>query len=244
MDNVKLQLISFKICPFVQRAVIVLREKGVDFDITYIDLAQRPAWFKAISPLGKVPVLRVGETSLFESAVINEYLDEVYAPKLHPADPLRRAHNRAWIEVASVLTQQLFQLGIAADKKSFDALRNQIAAGLERLDDELGSGPYFNGADFALVDASVAPVFMRLAIFDRHMHLDLCAERPRLAAYRDALLSRPSVNDSVVPEFTELYIEYFRGKGGYVAGHLPATTSAIHQPTAQQPERNPRHASK
>ena len=127
--NSKPQLISFKICPFVQRAVIALREKGVEFETTYIELEQRPAWFKAISPLGKVPVLRVGETSIFESAVINEYLDEVYAPKLHPADPLRRAHNRAWIEFASTLTQQQFQLGIAADKAGYNMARDLLDAG-------------------------------------------------------------------------------------------------------------------
>jgi glutathione S-transferase len=228
MDSIKPQLISFKICPFVQRAVIVLREKAVDFDITYIDLAQRPAWFAAVSPLGKVPVLRVGETSLFESAVINEYLDEVYTPKLHPADALRRAHNRAWIEFASVLTQQQFQLAIAADSAAFAAERALLDAGLQRLDGELGRGPYFNGADFALVDASLAPVFMRLAIFARYIDLNFYAARPRLAAYRDALLARPSVADSVVPEFTELFIAFFRGKGGYVAGHLPATTGATY----------------
>ena len=226
MDSNKPQLISFKICPFVQRAVIVLREKAVDFDITYIDPAKRPAWFAAVSPLGKVPVLRVGETSLFESAVINEYLDEVYAPKLHPADPLRRAHNRAWIEFASVLTQQLFQLAMAADNAAFEAARALLDAGLKRLDDELGRGPYFNGADFALVDASLAPLFMRLAIFDRYTDLDFYTARPRLAAYRDALLARPSVIGSVVPEFTGLFIEHFRGKGGYVAGLFPATTGA------------------
>jgi glutathione S-transferase len=228
MDNVKLQLISFKICPFVQRTVITLREKGVAFEMTYIDLVQRPAWFKAISPLGKVPVLRVGETTLFESAVINEYLDEVYPPKLHPSDPLRRAHNRAWIEVASVLTQQQYQLNVAADKAGFDTVRALLDAGFDRLDRELGAGPYFNGADFALVDASLAPVFMRLAIMDRYLDQDLYAARPRLAAYRDALLARPSVVDSVVPEFTELFVEHFRGKGGYVAGHLPVTSGAIH----------------
>ena len=110
MDIIKPQLISFKICPFVQRTVIALREKHVDYDITYIDLAARPPWFKAMSPLGKVPVLRVGDTTIFESAVINEYLDEVYAPRLHPADPLQRARNRAWIEFASVLTQNQYQL--------------------------------------------------------------------------------------------------------------------------------------
>ena len=70
------ELISFKLCPFVQRSVIVLLEKEAPFDITYIDLSNPPDWFKAISPMGKVPVLKVDDTVLFESAVIMEYLDE------------------------------------------------------------------------------------------------------------------------------------------------------------------------
>ena len=226
MDTVKPQLISFKICPFVQRTVIALREKGVDYDVTYIDLAARPAWFKAISPLGKVPVLCVGAATIFESAVINEYLDEVYAPQLHPADPLQRAHNRAWIEFASGLTQNQYQLCLADTAARFAAARVRVDADLELLERQMNPGPYFNGADFALVDASLAPVLMRFAIMQRDIDLDIYATRPRLATYRDAVLARPSVVDSVVPEFTELFVEYFRGQGGYVAGHLPATTRA------------------
>jgi glutathione S-transferase len=100
---VRPELVSFDLCPFVQRSVIVLREKGIDFDITYIDLADPPGWFRDISPLGKVPLLRVGEEVLFESAVIMEYLDEITPPPLQPADPLLRAKNRAWSEFASGL---------------------------------------------------------------------------------------------------------------------------------------------
>ncbi len=226
MSVVKPQLISFKLCPFVQRTVIALREKDVDYDITYIDLAARPAWFKVISPLGKVPVLRVGDATIFESAVINEYLDEVYVPRLHPADPLQRAHNRAWIEFASVLTQNQYQLCLADTTASFAAARERVDAGLDQLERQLSAGPYFNGADFALVDASLAPVLMRFAVMERDVNLDLYATRPRLATYRSAVLARPSVVDSVVPEFAELFMEYFRGQGGYVAGHLPATQRA------------------
>ena len=226
MDSVKPQLISFKICPFVQRTVIVLREKGVDYDITYIDLAARPAWFTAMSPLGKVPVLRVGDATIFESAVINEYLDEVYAPQLHPADPLQRAHNRAWIEFASVLTQSQYQLCMADTPARFAAARERIDASLDQLERQLSAGPYFNGADFALVDASLAPVLMRFAVMERDVDLDIYATRPRLATYCSAVLARPSVVDSVVPEFAELFIEYFREQGGYVAGHLPVSNCA------------------
>ena len=69
-------LISFDICPFVQRSVITLEEKGVKYNIKYIELENKPDWFLAISPFGKVPVLQVNDKVLFESAVINEYLDE------------------------------------------------------------------------------------------------------------------------------------------------------------------------
>src|SRR5271166_4602074 len=93
-----LTLISHVLCPYVQRAVISLTEKQVPFKRIDVDLAAKPRWFTAISPLGKTPVLQVGDTAIFESAVILEYLEETQAFPLHPADPLRRAEHRAWIE--------------------------------------------------------------------------------------------------------------------------------------------------
>ena len=102
----KLRLISFPLCPYVQRAAIVLAEKGVPFERVDIDLSNKPDWFLKLSPLGKVPVLVVTgedgrEEVLFESAVIAEYLDEVLEPKLLPSDPLEKARHRAWIEFGS-----------------------------------------------------------------------------------------------------------------------------------------------
>jgi len=98
----KLELISFKICPYVQRSVIVLKHKHADFDVTYIDLGNPPDWFREISPFGKVPVLRVDDSEvIFESAVIAEFLDEVTPGEpLQPQDPLLRAKNRAWTSAA------------------------------------------------------------------------------------------------------------------------------------------------
>ena len=86
----RLKLISHKLCPYVQRAVIALTEKGVPFERIDIDLANKPDWFLKISPLGKTPVLLVGEHAIFESAVILEYLEETQANPLHPADALMR----------------------------------------------------------------------------------------------------------------------------------------------------------
>src|SRR5215471_18530401 len=95
----KYLLVSFKTCPWVQRAAIVLREKNVPFEFRHIEPDNRPDWFLAISPHKKVPVLRVDDTvSLFESNAINEYLDDTTAPRLHPEDPIARAVNRAWTD--------------------------------------------------------------------------------------------------------------------------------------------------
>src|SRR5579883_3415353 len=94
----RLQLISFELCPFVERSRIVLTEKGLAHDVTFIDLKAKPDWFLAISPMGKVPELRIDDRPVFESLVINELVEELYpSPALMPSDPLTRAEARAWM---------------------------------------------------------------------------------------------------------------------------------------------------
>ncbi len=210
MADTKLELVSFKTCPYVQRAVIVLREKAVPFDITYIDLANPPGWFREISPLGKVPLLKVNGTVLFESAVIAEYLDEVYLPHLHPKDPLRRAHNRAWIEFASNLFAEQFQMLMAPDRTAFDAAAARLGTSLDRLEVELGNGPWFNGAAFALVDCAFAPLLMRITLMEPHLRLGLLAGRPRLREWAETLLARDAVRQSVPPDYPALLINNWR----------------------------------
>src|SRR5690349_5743280 len=116
-----LTLVSHALCPYVQRAAIVLAEKGVAFERRDIDLARKPAWFLAISPLGKTPVLQVGGQALFESSVICEYLDETHGPRLHPADPLQRAVHRGWIEFGSALLNTIGAFYAALDEASLRA---------------------------------------------------------------------------------------------------------------------------
>src|SRR5688572_11309954 len=92
----KIELISYKLCPFVQRSVILLKEKNIDFDIKYLEadeLKNKPEWFLKISPLGKVPVIKIDDRVLFESAIINEYLDETNPPYFQPSDPFIKAQN-------------------------------------------------------------------------------------------------------------------------------------------------------
>ena len=216
----KPELISFKLCPFVQRSVILLLEKGIDFDITYIDLQQPPEWFLAISPFGKVPVLRCGDTVLFESAVINEYIDETRPPSLHPVNPLLRAQNRAWIEFGGGLNIDIHGVIVATDAADFAAKCDKVKKELTRVEDQLGTGPYLNGDTFSLADAAYAPTLMRLQLIKQLTGLNLMADTPKLQAWTDTLLARDSVLRSVVPDFTELFRAAIAKADGQLAKRL------------------------
>src|SRR5258707_8099986 len=146
----KYLLVSFKTCPWVQRAAIVLREKNVDFEFRHIDPDNRPDWFLAISPHKKVPVLRIEDrVSLFESNAIAEYLDETIAPRLHPADPVARAMNRAWTDYVPTFAEATTATAYADSEAEYHKAAARIPAPFERLERALekqGDGPLFNGA--------------------------------------------------------------------------------------------------
>jgi len=212
-----LELISFNLCPFVQRAVIVLLEKKSEFTTTYIDLKNKPDWFLKISPMGKVPVLKVGNEVLFESAAIVEYLDETCPPALHPSEPLLRAQHRAWIEFSSELLTTQFRMLMGKDQEMFDEMRAALGDKLAILEAQLGDGPYFNGEGFALVDAAFAPGFMRLALVEQLRPLESFDGLPKVQRWCEALLARPSVSDSVGDDFPQLFRAYLQGSGSWFA---------------------------
>lgn len=213
----KPQLISFKLCPFVQRSVITLLEKGIDFDITYIELNDPPPWFLDISPMGKVPVLRYGDDVLFESAVINEFLDETNPPSLHPAEPMRKAQNRAWIEFNSEMNLQLYGLLTAKDETAFQQQQEKLHSSLLRVEKQLGTGPCFNGETFSLVDAAYAPIFMRIELIRQHYSLDLLHDLPKLQAWSETLAARPCVQASVVEDFPQLLFKMISTSAGHLS---------------------------
>jgi glutathione S-transferase len=218
MSHAKLELISFKLCPFVQRAVIVLKEKGVNFELTYIDVYNPPEWFKVISPLGKVPLLKVNDAVLFESAVIMEYLDEAITPKLHPDNLIEKAQQRGWMEFSSDLLANTYQLLTAKTEEAFESQYQAMQGKLERLEGVLNSTPYFSGEHFRLIDAAFAPFFMRISFVAQCKPLEnLYATIPKVAAWRDALLTRPSVQQSVVSDLGDLYRNNFVRKN---EGHI------------------------
>lgn len=205
-----LKLISHKLCPYVQRAVIALNEKNIPFERIDIDLANKPDWFLKISPLGKVPVLVVTgddgkEVALFESNVICEYIEETQGgAKLHPQDPLARAQHRAWMEFGSTILSELWGLETTGDPAVFETKRKAVTAKFLQVEKTLGAGPFFAGEQFSLVDAVFAPIFRYFDVFDELTDLSVFAETPKVRAWRKALAQRPSVRTAVGPDYPQL----------------------------------------
>jgi glutathione S-transferase len=215
-----LTLISFDLCPYVQRAAIVLAEKNVPFERVDVDLENKPEWFLKISPRGKVPLLKVGDDVLFESAAIVEYLDETNPPALHPANPVTRARHRAWMEFGSAVLGDIWTLEVTGDQAAFDAARAALKEKLARIESELGDGPYFAGKDFSIVDAVFAPAFRYFEVIDRLADLAVFDVLPKVQKWREALAARPSVKNAVVPDYNDRLLRFLQKKNG-ILGRLP-----------------------
>lgn len=199
----RLKLVSFDTCPYVERSRIVLFEKGVPHDLELIDLQNKPAWFLAVSPMGRVPVLLVDDRPIFESMIINELLEELHPrPALLPADPLSRAEARSWIVFANdVVFPANYQAMLAlAGGLEGDALARPLATlrdGLAKLERQVarGGGPFFLGPAFSLVDAAYAPFLRRWRLAEGWggPAAKVLADFPSVAAWAGTLLARPSV---------------------------------------------------
>ena len=226
----KYLLVSFKTCPWVQRAAIVLREKKVDFEFRHIEPDNRPDWFLAISPHKKVPVLRVDDSvSLFESSAINEYLDETIEPRLHPADPVERAINRAWTDYVPTFASSATGVAYATTEDAYNKAAEQMPVAFERLEKALekqGGGPFFNGTKYSLVDAAYAPFLQRYFFLDRIRKIGLIEKYPRLKAWAEALMARPSTHSFPAAEFEAMYRENVRRRKSWVSQFIEAPRAA------------------
>lgn len=200
----------------------MLRAKDVEFEVTYINLREKPDWFLEISPHGKVPVLRVDDQPLFESNAIAEFLDETIPPQLHPGDPIKRARNRAWTDFVPDFSRQLGTITYARSADDLQQALDDPPKGLERLEGALAGerendGPYFNGPRLSLVDAAYAPFLQRFMLAEAYLQTGLLAKYPLLQAWADTLLDTAAVQQSVSEEFEQLYKEGLKRRGAYAA---------------------------
>jgi glutathione S-transferase len=216
----KLILIGAPTSPYVQRVVIALNEKHVHFDRLDLDPAAAPDWFRAISPLGRVPVLRIERDGqppavIFETAAILDYLEEtVPGEKLFPADPLARAQQRAWVAFSAHLLADLDRFSTARDGAALARARAALVQKLKRLEAVVGAGPYFAGQRFSLVDAAFAPAFRQIAALDSEGCTGLLDGLLGLEHWSRSLAARPSVRTAIPDAYVARHLAHIRATGG------------------------------
>jgi glutathione S-transferase len=225
---VTIRLFSARACPFAHRSRLVLTHKDVSFELVEIDLRNKPAWFDSkLSGYGKVPAIEHGEVRLWESAVINEYLDEVFQePRLLPSDPGRRAVARIWIDYANTRLApafgKLLRASAAAEQAAASRELQEVLGFLERdgLARCSGDGPYFLGDAPSLVDFALYPWFERWSGLEYYRGLRVPSEHARLTRWRDALQQLAAVRAHENP--TEFYVERYAALAGARAGAVVA----------------------
>lgn len=216
-----LELVSFNVCPFVQRSVITLNHKNCDYKITFIDLSDPPDWFLEISPLRKVPVLKVDDAEvLFESAVINEFIDDVTPGTLKPSDPLTLAKNRAWIEYGSACLSDLYMIADCKTEQDMHKRINECIERLLRVENVLGHSTFFNGDDLTLVDTAYAPLLIRLDFMHEKINLLGRNNFSKLNTWKENLLNLQSVQKSIIDNFELHYTNKIKVQDGYLGSIL------------------------
>jgi glutathione S-transferase len=163
----------------------------------------------------------VDDTVIFESVVINEYIDEAYPPTLQPKDLLLKAINRSWVEFSNNISLYTFQLTIKEGKIDFESTLEELLDDFDRVEEYLWAEPFFNGKQFSLVDASYAPIFQRLNYLEQIYKPIIEKDRyPRLTNWKDNLLSLKAVKESTVAEIQNLYYQLLWTRQGYISNYL------------------------
>lgn len=213
ITDARLTLVSHKLCPYVQRAVIALEELGLEYRRIDVDLGDPPDWFRRLSPLGKVPLLLIDdETVLFESAVIADYVNEIGGGSLLRGEPLARAEQRAWIEFASATLNTIGALYNARGQQNFRRVAAELDSKWRQLESYLTCAPYFSGSDFSLVDAAFGPVFRYFDVFGQLVDDDFLGDYPKIGAWRTALAARHSVRKAVSPDYPALLTKFLAAR--------------------------------
>jgi glutathione S-transferase len=216
-----LELVSNLLCPHTQRAALLLAEKAIPYRRTYVDATDPPDWFKTLSPLGRMPLLRVQDGTVFEIGAICEWIEDTTEPKLLPSKPSLRARHRMWAEFANTVIADIFALYSAPDAETFRQKSQEFNRKLWWFASDLGAEPLYAGTGFSLVDAAYAPIFRLIDIIEDRASSQVLKEAgDRLEAYRAALRQRPSEREVVVPDYGERFHRYVATRGSYLSSAM------------------------
>ncbi|MEH6358521.1 MAG: glutathione S-transferase family protein [Pseudomonadales bacterium] len=215
-----IKIVSFKLCPFVQRVTGMLAAKDVDYEIEYIQLNNKPKWFLNISPNGQVPILITEEgEAIHESDAIVEYIDEITEPLVPGLTAVQRARDRAWGYLASKHYIPQCSTMRSEDKEGFIKHLTGLSKAFEKVEAKLGSGPFFSGEKMGNVDIAWLPLLHRAQLVTDHSGYDMFENFPKVSAWQKALLEtglpEKTVSEDFLERFFNMYLakETFLGRG-------------------------------
>lgn len=210
----EIEIYSAVLCPYAHRSRLTLLEKGVPFKLIEIDLQNKPENFREISFYGKVPVLKHGDKRVWESTIINEYLDEAFPERaLLPKEPIQRAQARIWINFADTrLFTAAHKLLLSPDPQQQAEVGKELTEhlqfieyeGLQKMSEE---GPYWFGAEMSLVDLTYYPWFEQLVVLEHFRGFQLPSGLDRLKQWWETVANRESVR--AIANSQEFYIERY-----------------------------------
>lgn len=201
----KIKLYSYRTAPMLQPVVITMLEKDVKFDVEYINPYDKPDWFYALGPTAKLPLVEIDGIPLFESSVINEYLDETFAPRFLPDDPILRAQNRAWTLYAFGVLLEQGNIMMVRRSEEYTAGMHAVLESYAKIEAAL-CGPYFNGEEISLVDFTYAAILVRQDILDKHYGTNVINQFEKISNWTKLLIERPSVKASLPDDFEKTYL--------------------------------------
>ncbi len=205
-----MKVISFKICPFVQRVTALLEAKHIEYELEFVSLSNKPQWFLDISPNGQVPVL-ITDTgkALFESDAIAEYLEEAYPPLQPRLSPEDKAVNRAWSYLAS--KNYLVQCGAqrSPDAVTLDERSETLGKAFDKIEKQLGDTSFFGGESLGAVDIAWLPLLHRADIISRKSGYDFIGRRSKLKKWQERMMDTGLAEKSVAPDFEDAFSDFY-----------------------------------
>lgn len=223
-----MKVISFKICPFVQRVTALLEAKSIAYDVEFISLSDKPQWFLNISPNGQVPVLITDSGhSLFESDAIVEYLEEAYPPIQPHISLEEKATNRAWSYLASKNYLVQCSAQRSPDAHVLKERSSKLGQAFDRIEQQLGDSRFFAGDTIGMVDVAWLTLLHRGDIIERRASFDFLGDRPKLKKWQRALLETGLAERSVAPDFEDAFSAFYLSDATFL-GRGPKLTEACY----------------
>ncbi|PSW16585.1 glutathione S-transferase [Photobacterium rosenbergii] len=206
-----LKVISFKICPFVQRVTAALAARNIPFEIEYISLKDKPQWFLDISPNGQVPLLITDSgAALFESDAIIEYIEDQYGPLEVGVSNEQRALDRAWSYLGA--KNYMTQCGTMSskDKATFEQRNEKFVTAFAKVEKQLsGESRYFKSDSISNVDIAWLPLLHRAHIIKQHTGFDFLCCLPKTQAWQKAVMASGLVEQSVAEDFEQHFTHFY-----------------------------------